>query len=104
MFRYNKYIILLFLVLFLSCDEDGSIYTGETIVSESFADEDGNGDSCCLKRIDGVCEQPCYLDFSTAVPAPVTMISLRFKAAIDRPKSVLTLPSAGTSTFIDLLP
>ena len=43
------------------------------------------------------------LDFSTAVPAPVTMTSLRFKAAIDRPKSALALPSAGTSTFIDLL-
>ena len=41
------------------------------------------------------------LDFSTAVPAPVTTTSFRFSAATERVKSAFAEPSAGISTFID---
>ena len=43
------------------------------------------------------------LDFSTAVPAPVTTTSFRFKAATERPKSDVAFPSTGISTLAELL-
>ena len=70
MFFRKIYIILFTLLLFTSCDKDGTVYTGPSEEVTQYIDNPiGSGDECCLKidESDEFCDEICFLDFTSPI-------------------------------------